>query len=226
MTLKNGYPFFMSVDNLLNYWSDDMNKKILTSTLASILIAMTGFNTAQATPAGGIPTVDVSAWIAHLERLNELKRQIELQTGYRLGDFQFNTEYFKDISRHVNIDEVMREYGLKRSSEYNFDNDTARLFDELNENAARVASISDKTLKQAHNRFDSLKQLVNRLSSSSDPKDVLDLQARINGEQTFLANELVKVQLMEQQTRATQSIHEQKIRQMAIESAGEIRSYR
>lgn len=204
-----------------------MNRKYIASVLTSILIACTGtISTVHATPAGGIPTVDVSAWMAHLERLDQLRKQLESQTGYRLGDFQFSTEYFKDISRHVNIDEAMREFGLKRGSEYEFDSDTARIFDELNENAARVASVSRQTLDQAHNRFDNLQHLVNRLGSSSDPKDVLDLQARINGEQTFLANELVKVQLMEQQNQATRTVYEQKMRQMAIESAGEFRSYR
>lgn len=202
-------------------------KLSLRKTIAVISIAISvGVPVStMAAPAGGIPTVDVSAWMGHLERLQAMQKQLESMSGYRLGDLNFNTEYFTDLASSLDIDAIMGEFGLKKASDYQLSGDVAALFDDINANAAKVAAVADQTLTQSQQRFAQLQGLINQLGASPDPKDVMDLQARISGEQTFLANELVKVQLLEQQSEANKVVYDQRIKQMAIESAGEIRSY-
>jgi type IV secretion system protein VirB5 len=62
---------------------------------------------------------------------------------------------------------------------------------------------------QINNRRGDIQSMINKLQTTSDPKDVADLQARISGEQAALANEQASLTLMQQQQAAQQAANNQ-----------------
>ncbi|KRB78799.1 MULTISPECIES: type IV secretion system protein [unclassified Sphingomonas] len=63
--------------------------------------------------------------------------------------------------------------------------------------AATTAALGENTLNIAQTRTQALDQLRQQLASAKDPKDVMDLQARIAVEQAQLQNDLLKMQAIQ-----------------------------
>ena len=63
--------------------------------------------------------------------------------------------------------------------------------------AAATAAFGENTLSVAQTRMQSLDQLRAQLDSAKDPKDVMDLQARIAAEQAQLQNDMIKMQAIQ-----------------------------
>lgn len=63
--------------------------------------------------------------------------------------------------------------------------------------AATQAALGESTLAVTQTRMQGLDQLREQLSSAKDPKDVMDLQARIGVEQAQLQNDLLKIQALQ-----------------------------
>ncbi|MET0376844.1 MAG: type IV secretion system protein [Rhizorhabdus sp.] len=63
--------------------------------------------------------------------------------------------------------------------------------------AAATAAFGENTLRIAQTRMQGIDQLRAQLDSARDPKDVLDLQARLQAEQAQLQNDLIKMQAMQ-----------------------------
>lgn len=63
--------------------------------------------------------------------------------------------------------------------------------------AASTAALGENTLAVTQARMQGLDQLREQLSSAKDPKDVLDLQARIAVEQAQLQNDILKMQALQ-----------------------------
>ena len=51
----------------------------------------------------------------------------------------------------------------------------------------------------------------------------MDLQARISAEEVMLQNEMIKLSMLDSLAKARESIEQQKIKQMMIESSGELK---
>jgi type IV secretion system protein VirB5 len=64
----------------------------------------------------------------------------------------------------------------------------------LNKTNAAAQSLAQSIYEGASKRMDGIEQLRQRLSSASDAKDVLDLQARLQAEQAFLQTDLLRMQ--------------------------------
>jgi len=64
----------------------------------------------------------------------------------------------------------------------------------LNKTNAAAQSLAQSSYEGASQRMDGIEQLRQRLSSASDAKDVLDLQARLQAEQAFLQTDLLRMQ--------------------------------
>jgi type IV secretion system protein VirB5 len=64
----------------------------------------------------------------------------------------------------------------------------------LNKTNAAAQSLAQSIYEGASQRMDGIEQLRQRLSSASDAKDVLDLQARLQAEQAFLQTDLLRMQ--------------------------------
>ena len=63
--------------------------------------------------------------------------------------------------------------------------------------AAATAAFGENTLSIAQTRMQGIDQLREQLSSAKDPKDVMDLQARISAEQAQLQNDMLKMQAIQ-----------------------------
>ncbi|MGA2780145.1 MAG: type IV secretion system protein [Steroidobacteraceae bacterium] len=85
--------------------------------------------------------------------------------------------------------------------------------------ATRLA-ISQSALATASSRFSALQTLINAMSSATDQKGILDLQARINAELGMLENEQAKLQALSQAFDAHEAVLRQQQREQAIAAQG------
>jgi hypothetical protein len=91
----------------------------------------------------------------------------------------------------------------------------------------RSAAMLQATMRQAlsttSGRFAAIQQLIGAISSASDQKAILDLQARIAAEETMLQNEQTKLQVFYQATQAEELARMQRNREQAIVDVGSLR---
>ncbi len=85
--------------------------------------------------------------------------------------------------------------------------------------ATRLA-ISQSALATASSRFAALQTLINAMSSATDQKGILDLQARINAELGMLENDQAKLQALSQAFDAQEAVLRQQQREQAIAAQG------
>ncbi len=69
-----------------------------------------------------------------------------------------------------------------------------------------------------------MQQLITTIGTASDPKAILDLQARISAEQGMLQAEQTKLQVLYQTVLAQAAAEQQRSREQAITDAGSLRS--
>jgi type IV secretion system protein VirB5 len=187
--------------------------------------------------AGGIPVIDVSSIAQQIIQVEHMVRQIEqLQeqitlshqelknmSGVRgLGNL-IDSAYDKSVS--VNPNSVLQSQNIKNASQIGLKGELATLHNTQNINSATALAQSQKSLTQAKERFNALSVLLDKVNDSPEQKDILDLQARINIEQAFLQNEMIKLSMLQSETEAKKAIQIQKIQQMRIESSGSLSDF-
>lgn len=95
------------------------------------------------------------------------------------------------------------------------------------EAARRSAAMLQATMREAlsrtSGRFEAIQQLVTAISSASDQKAILDLQARIAVEENMLQNEQTKLQVLYQAAQAEEMARMQRSREQAITDVGSLR---
>ena len=89
--------------------------------------------------------------------------------------------------------------------------------------AALEQGISAQALTAASDRFASWQTLIDAIGTASDPKAILDLQARIEAEQGMLANEQVKEAVLTRSVAAEADIRRQQRREQAVLDIGSLR---
>jgi len=89
--------------------------------------------------------------------------------------------------------------------------------------ATRLA-ISESALVNASNRFAAIQSLINAMSSATDQKGILDLQARINAELGMLQNEQAKLLALSQAFQAQEAAAGEQQREQAIAGQGNFAS--
>jgi type IV secretion system protein VirB5 len=87
--------------------------------------------------------------------------------------------------------------------------------------AAWLAATTRGAYAEASARFASLQQLIAAVGQVTDAKAVADLQARIGAEQTMLANEQAKLELLAQMAQAEAALLTQRQREAVIASHGQ-----
>lgn len=92
------------------------------------------------------------------------------------------------------------------------------------QSVALQQGISQQALSNSSGRFDSMQQLITTIGTASDPKAILDLQARISAEQGMLQAEQTKLQVLYQTVLAQAAAEQQRSREQAITDAGSLRS--
>ncbi|MCZ2719990.1 conjugal transfer protein [Erwinia amylovora] len=167
----------------------------------------------------------------YIEQIDQLKNQFQQQvkqyesmTGARgLGDL-INSQYDTDALSGLNTDNILRQSGITSGNSHGLSDDVAQLYDLSAKNAATYSGQASRSLEEAQKRFGELSGLVSRVNTASDPKEVMDLNARIGAEQTFLQNEVGKLQVLQQSAQANDALYQQRVKQMAVQSSGSLRN--
>ncbi|MES2353187.1 MAG: P-type DNA transfer protein VirB5 [Pseudomonadota bacterium] len=118
------------------------------------------------------------------------------------------------------IDSIRKTYGLIDSKDLKTNDSGRQLFDKELTDAAVAKGFTEEGYKQASKRIDDIQGLLNKVDASSDQKDILDLQARIQAEQAMLQNEQIKLSLVQQLAQAEKALRAVQARDMRIQSAG------
>lgn len=85
-------------------------------------------------------------------------------------------------------------------------------------------SLAQAALANSSARFASIQSLISAISTASDQKGILDLQARISAELGMLQNEQTKLQVLQQTTDAQNAILAQQEREQIIAGQGNFES--
>jgi type IV secretion system protein VirB5 len=86
--------------------------------------------------------------------------------------------------------------------------------------SAMQQALSHQALSNVSNRFAAIQTLIAAISSATDQKGILDLQARISAELGMLQNEQTKLQVLNQATQAQESSLRQLGREQVIDGHG------
>jgi type IV secretion system protein VirB5 len=81
-------------------------------------------------------------------------------------------------------------------------------------------ALAQSALSNSSARFASIQSLISAISTASDQKGILDLQARISAELGMLQNEQTKLQVLHQATEAQTAIRGQQERELVIAGQG------
>lgn len=97
--------------------------------------------------------------------------------------------------------------------------DTAKAFDSNATQAALNRATAAAGYKQADDRFEKIQVLLDKVSAAPDAKDIADLQARIQAEQTMMANEANKLAMLGQLAQAQRDMAAQRSVEMRIKAS-------
>jgi len=86
--------------------------------------------------------------------------------------------------------------------------------------SAMQQALSHQALSNASNRFAAIQTLIAAISSATDQKGILDLQARVSAELGMLQNEQTKVQILNQATQAQELSLRQLGREQVVDGHG------
>lgn len=93
--------------------------------------------------------------------------------------------------------QIQSRYTISASSSSTADAAYNQALKDITGSAATTAALGQNTLNITQTRMQGLEQLRTQLSSAKDPKDVMDLQARIGVEQAQLQNDQIKLQAIQ-----------------------------
>jgi type IV secretion system protein VirB5 len=91
-------------------------------------------------------------------------------------------------------------------------------------NAALLQTASQQAYANASARFSSIQSLISAIGSAGDQKAILELQARVQGEQGLLQNDATKLQLLYQAAQAEEWARRQRASEQLVTSVGNLRT--
>jgi type IV secretion system protein VirB5 len=100
----------------------------------------------------------------------------------------------------------------------------SQLLTDRRTNAAAIQSIAAQGMANASARFSYLQGLMSQINSTTDPKAIAELNARIAAEQTMMTNEQTKLQQTISLMQSRDAITQQQQNEMAIQQTGSVRN--
>lgn len=145
--------------------------------------------------------------------------------NYLPDDWQTLTNLLDKPSGYGNLSNNMQEIinsnkKINDSDLTKMDSYTKELLEKRRNQVALQKSTTDSVYKKASERVALLQQLTNKIGSSTDPKAIMDLQARIQSEQTQLQNEAIKVQALSEELKNEERISHLQSQEVLIQSGG------
>jgi type IV secretion system protein VirB5 len=89
---------------------------------------------------------------------------------------------------------------------------------------ALLAATVQQALSTTSSRFASLQQLISAIGTAQDAKASLDLQARIGAEQSMVANDATKLQVLYEAAQAQAWAEQQSTREQSVAGIGSLRN--
>jgi len=89
---------------------------------------------------------------------------------------------------------------------------------------ALLQSLSHESLANSSGRFASVQQLIDTIGQATDQKAILELLARIAGEEDMLQNEHTKLQVLYQGVQAQDLANAQSVRELTVAGHGQFQS--
>lgn len=187
--------------------------------------------------AGGIPVIDTSNLAQQIVQVQHMVQQIEqLQQQISLADQKLKSisgvrgmgnliDAAYDQVIAVNPQPLLQAANIKNAQQMGLTGDLATLYETQNTQSATLLAQSQKSLQQAKDRFHGLHILLEKVNDSPEQKDILDLQARIDMEQAFLQNEMIKLTMLQSEAAAKKALQAQKIQQLRLESGGTLSDF-
>jgi len=86
---------------------------------------------------------------------------------------------------------------------------------------ALLQSLSHESLANSSSRFAAIQQLIDAIAQAADQKAILELQARITGEEDMLQNEGTKLQVLHQAVQAQDWANAQRVRELVVAGHGQ-----
>jgi type IV secretion system protein VirB5 len=86
---------------------------------------------------------------------------------------------------------------------------------------ALLQSLSHESLANSSSRFAAVQQLIDAIAQATDQKAILELQARITGEEDMLQNEHTKLQVLYQGIQAQDWANDQRVRELIVAGHGQ-----
>ena len=162
-----------------------------------------------------------------LDEISTLKQQVQIAksqlnsvNGIRHMSNAIDSVY--DVTVKVDPNLTLKQQGLHNSQWLQLGGDIAGLYDDVNRYRGRWFGQTQASLQQTQARYQQLMRLIRKINQAPQQKDIEDLQTRINAEGVMLQNEQAKLQLLNAQAQTSEALTQQKITQLAIESAGEL----
>lgn len=165
--------------------------------------------------------------------LMEAKRMYDTVSGIRgFGDILRNPELAKylpaewkqvyDMASSVggggysgitgSVEEILKAYKV--------DGNSNTALASYNERESKIAATNKalgmRAFEGAQQRLQQIEGLMNQISKTQDPKAISELQARINGEQATIQNEMTKLQMMSQLQVAERELLAQQKKQIMM----------
>jgi len=86
---------------------------------------------------------------------------------------------------------------------------------------ALLQGVSHESLVNSSSRFAAVQELIDAIAQASDQKAILELQARIAGEEGMLQNEHTKLQVLYQGVQAQDWANAQRVRELTVAGHGQ-----
>lgn len=151
--------------------------------------------------------------------------------NYLPDDWQTVTKLLDSPSGYDSLSNSMQRYlnenkVLSDSESEKLEPNSKAILEKQRQLYALNRALSEQVYNEASERVALLQQLTDKIGSATDPKAILDLQARIQSEQTQLQNEAAKIQALSQQIVNEENGLKMQMREHIIKSGGDPKNVR
>lgn len=122
-----------------------------------------------------------------------------------------------NIQNIISQNKVLTDTDLEKLSP-----EVRQIVEQERKSTATHKALGEAAFKNASERFNALQSLTNQIGAATDPKAIMDLQARIQTEQNALTNEGNKLQSMSETLKSEELIRQQRKREILAKSGGQV----
>jgi type IV secretion system protein VirB5 len=131
--------------------------------------------------------------------------------GWAYGEFSDNARGFLEANAILTEEELARLSPEERAH-----------IEATRRSTAMLQALTQEALSATSGRFESIQQLIDAIPGASDPKAIMDLQARIQAEQGMLANDSSKLHVLFEAVKGEQAAQRLQLREQGIADVGSL----